>query len=154
MFWNHFKPQRKIKTQSTSEGCVADDETGILYFAQEDEHSGVYFINADPNTKNNDIGKIDLISKKGGFINGDTEGLAILRYEENKLLFASSQSSDDFTVYDLNNKNKFIGRVSVGKKNEIDGISKTPVTVSIWQEKLYFSISSFASSTKLSKMSW
>ena len=42
--------------------------------------SGVYFINADPNTKNNDIGKIDLISKKGGFINGDTEGLAILRY--------------------------------------------------------------------------
>ena len=116
---------RQIKTQSTSEGCVADDETGILYFAQEDEHSGVYFINADPNTKNNDIGKIDLISKKGGFINGDTEGLAILRYEENKLLFASSQSSDDFTVYDLNNKNKFIGRVSVGKKNEIDGISKT-----------------------------
>ena len=114
---------REIKTDSTSEGCVVDDESGILYFAQEDENSGVYFIDAEP--KGHEIKIIDNIKENGGHINGDTEGLAILNYPEGKLLIASSQGSSDFTVYNLSNKNKFIGRFSIGKDNEIDGVSRT-----------------------------
>ena len=114
---------REIKTDSTSEGCVVDDESGILYFAQEDENSGVYFIDAEP--KDHEIKIIDSIKENGGHINGDTEGLAILNYPEGKLLIASSQGSSDFTVYNLSNKNKFIGRFSIGKDNEIDGVSRT-----------------------------
>ena len=114
---------REIRTDSTSEGCVVDDESGILYFAQEDENSGVYFIDAEP--KDHEIKIIDSIKENGGQINGDTEGLAILNHPEGKLLIASSQGSSDFTVYNLNNKNEFIGRFSIGKNNEIDGVSRT-----------------------------
>ena len=114
---------REIKTDSTSEGCVVDDESGILYFAQEDENSGVYYIDAEP--KDNEIKIIDSIKENGGQINGDTEGLAILNHPEGKLLIASSQGSSDFTVYSLSNKNKFIGRFSISKDNEIDGVSRT-----------------------------
>lgn len=114
---------REIKTASTSEGCVVDDESGILYFAQEDENSGVYYIDAEP--KDNEIKIIDSIKENGGQINGDTEGLAILNHPEGKLLIASSQGSSDFPVYNLSNKNKFIGRFSIGKDNEIDGVSRT-----------------------------
>jgi len=114
---------REIKTDSTSEGCVVDDESGILYFAQEDENSGVYYVDAEP--KDNEIKIIDSIKENGGQINGDTEGLAILNHPEGKLLIASSQGSSDFTVYSLSNNNKFIGRFSIGKDNEIDGVSRT-----------------------------
>jgi len=114
---------REIKTESTSEGCVVDDENGILYFAQEDENSGVYFVDAEP--IDSEINTIDNIKENGGNINGDTEGLAILNHPEGKLLIASSQGSSDFTVYNLNNKNEYIGRFSIGKNNEIDGVSRT-----------------------------
>ena len=114
---------REIRTDSTSEGCVVDDESGILYFAQEDKNSGVYYIDAEP--KDNEIKIIDKIKQNGGQINGDTEGLAILNHPEGKLLIASSQGSSDFPVYNLSNKNKFIGRFSIGKDNEIDGVSRT-----------------------------
>ena len=114
---------REIRTDSTSEGCVVDDESGILYFAQEDENSGVYFIDAEPNDY--EIKIIDSIKENGGQISGDAEGLAILNHPEGKLLIASSQGSSDFTVYNLNNKNEFIGRFSIGKNNEIDGVSRT-----------------------------
>ena len=114
---------REIRTDSTSEGCVVDDESGILYFAQEDENSGVYFIDAEPNDY--EIKIIDSIKENGGQISGDAEGLAILNHPEGKLLIASSQGSSDFTVYNLSNKNKFIGRFSIGKDNQIDGVSRT-----------------------------
>ena len=114
---------REIRTDSTSEGCVVDDESGILYYAQEDKNSGVYYIDAEP--KDNEIKIIDKIKQNGGQINGDTEGLAILNHPEGKLLIASSQGSSDFTVYNLNNKNEFVGRFSIGKNNEIDGVSRT-----------------------------
>ena len=114
---------REIRTDSTSEGCVVDDESGILYFAQEDENSGVYYIDAEP--KDNEIKIIDSIKENGGQINGDTEGLAILNHPEGKLLIASSQGSSDFPVYNLSNKNKFIGRFSIVKDNKIDGVSRT-----------------------------
>ena len=114
---------RQIKTESTSEGCVVDDESGVLYFAQEDENSGIYFINAEP--KDEEIKVIDIIKENGGYINGDTEGLALLNHPKGKLLVASSQGSSDFTVYDLNNNNEFLGRFSISKNNEIDGVSRT-----------------------------
>ena len=115
--------ERQIKTNSTSEGCVADDEDGILYFAQEDEDSGVYFIDAEP--FENEIKTIDRTTKYNGYINGDTEGLALLNHQKGKLLIASSQGSSDFTVYDLKSNNKYLGRFSIKKNKEIDGVSRT-----------------------------
>ena len=114
---------RQINLNSTSEGCVADDETGFLYFAQEDDKSGVYFIDAEPNGV--EIQIIDRTVQYGGNINGDTEGLAILKHEKMKLLIASSQGSSDFVVYNLDKNNQFLGRISIKKSKKIDGVSRT-----------------------------
>ena len=114
---------RQIQTETTSEGCVVDDESGVLYFAQEDEKSGVYYIDAEPT--NNEITALDKIKGNGGYINGDTEGLAILNHEKGKLLIASSQGSSDFTVYDIEKGDGYLGRFSIGKNNQIDGVSRT-----------------------------
>ncbi len=114
---------RQIQTETTSEGCVVDDESGVLYFAQEDEKSGVYYIDAEPT--NNEITVLDKIKGNGGYINGDTEGLAILNHEKGKLLIASSQGSSDFTVYDIEKGGRYLGRFSIGTNNQIDGVSRT-----------------------------
>ena len=114
---------RQIQTETTSEGCVVDDESGVLYFAQEDEKSGVYYIDAEP--ANNEINALDKIKGNGGYINGDTEGLAILNHEKGKLLIASSQGSSDFTVYDIEKGGRYLGRFSIGTNNQIDGVSRT-----------------------------
>ena len=115
--------ERQFQTSSTSEGCVADDEAGILYFAQEDENSGVYLIDAEP--VKSEITTIDRTTKYNGYINGDTEGLALLNHQKGKLLIASSQGSSDFTVYDIKKDNRYLGRFSIKKNKEIDGVSRT-----------------------------
>ena len=114
---------RQIKTSTTSEGCVADDESGILYFAQEDEDSGVYFIDAEPN--DNKVETLDRTIKYNGNINGDTEGLALLNHPKGKLLIASSQGSSNFTVYNVSQNKEFIGSFSINKSKKIDGVSRT-----------------------------
>ena len=114
---------RQIKTSTTSEGCVADDEYGILYFAQEDEDSGVYFIDAEPN--DNKVETLDRTRKYNGNINGDTEGLALLNHPKGKLLIASSQGSSNFTVYNVSQNKEFIGSFSINKSKRIDGVSRT-----------------------------
>tara|TARA_Y100001970_G_scaffold235331_1_gene294261 strand:+ start:4030 stop:5100 length:1071 start_codon:yes stop_codon:yes gene_type:complete len=114
---------RQIQTETTSEGCVVDDESGILYFAQEDEKSGVYYVDAEPIDR--EINVLDKIKENGGYINGDTEGLAILKHDKGKLLIASSQGSSDFTVYNIEDNIKYLGRFSIGKNNKIDGVSRT-----------------------------
>jgi len=114
---------RQIKTSTTSEGCVADDESGILYFAQEDKDSGVYYVDAEPN--DNEVETLDRTTKYNGNINGDTEGLALFNHPKGKLLIASSQGSSNFTVYNVSESKKFLGSFSINKNKKIDGVSRT-----------------------------
>ena len=51
--------------------------------------------------------------------------MAILNHEKGKLLIASSQGSSDFTVYDIEKGGGYLGRFSIGKNNQIDGVSRT-----------------------------
>lgn len=117
------KMVRKIRTGSISEGCVADDDDGILYFSQEDDETGIY--KTEINSKNVEVIQIDLSIKKGGHINGDSEGLALATRGKDKLLIASSQGSSDFVVYNTNDTNQYLGRFAIGRNNDIDAVSNT-----------------------------
>ena len=114
---------RKIRTSSVSEGCVADDDDGILYFSQEDDETGIY--KTEINSKNKKVTQIDQSIEKGGHINGDSEGLALAAHGKGKLLIASSQGSSDFVVYDANDTNQYLGRFVIGRNNDIDSVSNT-----------------------------
>jgi len=90
---------RKVRTLdvgSTSEGCVADDDTGALYLAEEDV--AIWRYNAEPSGGTTRT-KVD--GAGDGRLVPDIEGLT-LYYATNGAgyLIASSQGDNSFAVYD------------------------------------------------------
>lgn len=79
------KRLRQWKFDGPCEGCVADDETGTIFLAEEEV--GIWKIVGDEKT---------LVDKVGTHLTADVEGLALSR----KYLVASSQGSDRFVLYD------------------------------------------------------
>jgi len=119
---------REIRTSSVSEGCVVDDSRGYLYFSQEDENNGVYKVLAKP--FESEVQTVDVSKRYGGYLEGDSEGLAIVPSEKKGLLIVSSQGSDDFTVFERDGSNRYLGRfLIVGHEvvggSYIDGASDT-----------------------------
>ena len=111
---------RSMKLGTQSEGCVVDDQTGILYVAEEDV--GIWKFSADPtgDTTPHSIAKAD---NKNLFI--DVEGLALAKDEDgNGYLVASSQGDNAYALYALNSE-AFVGRFRVGDAGGIDGVQET-----------------------------
>ena len=87
---------RQIRVGSTSEGCVADDETGALYVAEEDV--AIWRYDAEP-TGGSTRSQVDAVG--AGRLVADVEGLALHQGRDGKgYLIASSQGSSTFAVYD------------------------------------------------------
>ena len=119
---------REIRTSSVSEGCVVDDSRGYLYFSQEDENNGVYKVLARP--VESEVQTVDISKRYGGHLEGDSEGLAIVPSEKKGLLIVSSQGSDDFTVFERDGSNRYLGRFLIADYEAaggsyIDGASDT-----------------------------
>ena len=116
---------RTITLGSTTEGCVADDETGDLYISQEDVALWKYGAEPGDGTGSADRTKVDGLVSDGGHLTSDIEGLAI--YYRNGgagYLIASSQGSNDYVVFDRGGTNPFVTRFSV-VDGTIDGSSYT-----------------------------
>ena len=111
---------RKIKVSSQSEGCVADDELGFFYLAE--EKVGIWKYNAEP--KGEAKGK--LIAKRGPILNPDIEGLTIYYGPEpgTGYLIASIQSRDRYAILDRAGDNPFIALFEIIDSAEIDGTQK------------------------------
>ena len=113
---------RRFKLATQSEGCVADDRTGMLYVAEEDV--GVWRIPADPQggARPEAFAKAD-----GAHLVADAEGLAIApRGATGGWLVVSSQGDSAYALYDLETA-AFAGRFritagKVGATSETDGI--------------------------------
>lgn len=108
-----------------TEGLVADDQTGILYAAN--EILGIYKFDAEPNGPLTST----LVAATG--VNGltaDVEGLALYYLPDgNGYIIASSQGSDDFKVYDRQPPHNFIKTIEVNNVGETDGIDVTSVSL-------------------------
>jgi 3-phytase len=113
---------RSFEVGGQTEGCVADDETGLLYIGEEERGIWKYF--ADPD-KGNDRTLVDDMSNPN--LEADIEGLAIYYAEGGKgYLIASSQGNNSFAVYNRTGKNEYLGSfVIAGAAGGIDGTEDT-----------------------------
>lgn len=112
---------RSLDVGSTVEGCVADDEQGSVYFAE--ESTGIWRYGAEPG----DGSARSLVDTTGpqGHLTADVEGLAVYHgIGGSGFLLASSQGSSDYVLYERVS-GEYVGRFRIGAGNGIDGTSDT-----------------------------
>ncbi len=114
------KKVRSLKAATTVEGCVADDELGFFYLAE--EARGIWKFGAEPDagTKGNLIDETG-----GGRLVADVEGLAIAYGKNGEgYLIASSQGNHTFVVYKREGNNEYVKtfRIVAG---DMDGVEET-----------------------------
>ena len=107
---------------SQTEGCVADDEVGYLYLAE--ERGGIWKYPAEPNAMDERL----LVDSTGpdGHLVADAEGLTIT-YGPNGTghLLASSQGNSSYTVYRREGSNAYLRTFRVEDGIEADGTTDT-----------------------------
>lgn len=111
---------RAFAAGARTEGCVADDEQRQLYLGVEDR--GIWRYGAEPDAGAEGT-QVDVT---GAHLVADVEGLTMY-YGANGTgyLIASSQSSNDFAVYDRRPPNPYLGRFTIVAGNGIDAVSHT-----------------------------
>lgn len=105
------------------EGMVVDQETGMLYAAQ--EQAGIWKFDAEVSGKT--TGKlIEQVRPNGDNLEADVEGLTIY-YADNGTgyLLASSQGDSRFAVYRREGENEFIGDFAIGSSGDIDSTEES-----------------------------
>jgi 3-phytase len=115
---------RDIKFGSQTEGCVADDDSGILYVAEEDV--GLWRITAEPvrAAKPTSVDKVATNPK----LKDDLEGVGLYDLGAGRgYLVVSSQGNNSYAVYRREGDNIYLGSFSViaDPARAIDGISET-----------------------------
>jgi 3-phytase len=115
------KKVRNFKLGSTVEGCVADDELGHLYVAE--EAAGIWKFGAEPEAGSNH----SQIAKVGdGHLFADVEGLAIAYGKDGAgYLIASSQGNHSYVVYRREGNNEFVKKFRIGNSEGVDGCEET-----------------------------
>ncbi|MFN8185801.1 MAG: phytase [Gaiellales bacterium] len=113
---------RRFDAGSQVEGCVADDDLGHLYVAE--ESTGIWKYGAEPGDGRSRR-LVDGTEGRGHLI-ADVEGLAIA-YEAGGTgyLLASSQGDDSFVVYRREGANAFVQRFRIGAGAGIDDVEDT-----------------------------
>jgi len=111
---------RSFDVGTQTEGCVADDEYGVLYIGEEDV--GIWRYGADPSAGVTRT----LVDTTGasGHLTTDVEGLSIY-YASNGTgyLAASSQSSSEYVLYQREGDNRYVGTFNIVAGNGIAGTS-------------------------------
>lgn len=115
---------REFRVGGQAEGCVADDETGALYIAEEDRALWKYGAEPDDGRKRT---RIDAVGGANGLA-ADIEGVAIWRGNEGRgYLVVSNQGANNYAVYRREADNAFVGlfRIVEDSALGIDGTVET-----------------------------
>ncbi len=118
------KQVRDIKFGSQTEGCVADDLSGILYVAEED--IGLWRVTAEP-VKGATPASVDKVADNPK-LKDDLEGVGLYDLGGGRgYLVVSSQGNNSYAVYRREGDNAYLGSFSViaDPAKGIDGISET-----------------------------
>lgn len=111
---------------SITEGCVADDETGLVYFAQEDV--AIWQIGAEPDDPTSGTSVARVGDASG--LKDDIEGITIYYAANgNGYLIASSQGNSTFKVYQRAAPHAFVTSFSVSGVGSTDGVDVTNVAL-------------------------
>lgn len=111
---------RKVRSwaQPKSEGCVADDVTGVLYIGEEE--GGIWKLGAEP--EDEAPGQIVIPVTEHG-IEADVEGLTILYGPDGAgYLIASSQGNAQFKIFDRKAPHAYVTTFTIAGVRETDGI--------------------------------
>ena len=115
------RPVRSWDHGGAVEGCVVDDEAGLLYLGEEER--GVWRYGAAPHDAVEDPKLVDRTGD--GRLEADVEGLTILAAPDGRgLLIVSSQGDDHFAAYRRDGANEFVGRFRVAG-GDVDGCEDT-----------------------------
>ena len=115
---------------SEAEGCVADDETGRLYIAEEDVALWRYGAEPTDGTTSADRVAVDRVTSAGGRLSPDIEGLTLVNTGGGEgYLIASAQAASDtasfFAVYERSGSNDFVRTFRVVTGAQADGCGRT-----------------------------
>jgi 3-phytase len=113
---------RHFQAPGRTEGCVADDERGVLYLGV--EKGGIYQYDAEPD--GGAVGELIAPVKPRGYIKPDLEGLALYyTVDGGGYLLASSQGSSEFIAYERGGQHAYVARFRIAAAQGIDAVSKT-----------------------------
>ena len=115
---------RDLPFASQVEGCVADDETGVLYVGEEDV--GIWRDSAEP--KGGPARSMLAAVKDNPALKDDMEGMGLYKLDATRgYLVVSSQGNDSYAMFRREGDNEYIGSfaVSAAASAGIDGISET-----------------------------
>lgn len=113
---------RTFSVGNQTEGCVADDERGVLYIGE--EASGFWKYGAEPNDDSAPI-LIDTTGE-GGNLTADVEGIALYNQSDGTgYIIVSSQGNSTFVVYAREGDNAYLGTFQITPSETVDGVSGT-----------------------------
>lgn len=113
---------RSFDVGSQTEGCVADDELGHLYVAEEDR--GIWKYGAEP--QDGSVRTLVAGVRSGGPLTADVEGLALTTGPDGTgHLLASSQGSNSYAAYRRDGDNDFVDSFRIGRRGAIDSVRET-----------------------------
>lgn len=115
---------RDLKFDTQTEGCVADDETGALYIAEEDV--ALWKLGAEPKTGAARTAVVHV--KDNPALKDDLEGVGLYVQKDGKgYLVVSSQGNDSYALFRREGDNAYVGSFAViaDGATGIDGISET-----------------------------
>ena len=115
---------RDISFATQTEGCVADDEAGILYVAEEDV--GLWRISAEPDGGVTPTSVTTVAAN--GALKDDLEGIGLYDLGDGRgYLLVSSQGNNTYAVFRREGSNEYVGSFSLlaDAARGIDGASET-----------------------------
>ncbi len=108
-----------------SEGFVADDKLGFVYFAEEGK--GIHKYNADPNSSN--LNRLSFFASGDGTVS-DREGLCLYACDNGDgYLILSSQGNSTFKVYERGGSNRFIKTFVAAEATGTDGLDVSTAAI-------------------------
>jgi len=115
---------RDLKFDTQTEGCVADDETGVLYIAEED--AALWKLGAEPSTGTARKPVTRVIDNPA--LKDDLEGVGLYAQPGGKgYLVVSSQGNNSYALFRREGDNAYVGSFAViaDGATGIDGVSET-----------------------------
>lgn len=117
----HVTKMREFSLTSQPEGCVADDDHGVLYLGEED--GGLFRIGAEPED-GDEVETIELVGE--GHLTADVEGMTLYQTPGgNGYLLVSSQGSDEYVVYERRVPNDYVTTFRIGEGGGVDAATDT-----------------------------
>ncbi|HET9231654.1 MAG TPA: phytase, partial [Vitreimonas sp.] len=115
---------RDIPFATQTEGCVADDETGVLYVAEED--MGLWRVGAEPDAPATPVSVVTVEGNDA--LKDDLEGIGLYDLGGGRgYLVLSSQGNNTYAIFRREGNNEYIGSFAAlaDPARGIDGISET-----------------------------